>query len=299
MPDDDFEEPTAIFSIGPLGQSLPPRDNRHVLVLLEGSDVGKVVGIDSDEFTIGRRSDCNLVLKYEGVSRQHARIMLHKGAYWLQDLESANGTMVRGKRISSHKLEDGDVLQFGPLVSVRYSITDADEEQLLKNLYRASVRDPLTGAYNREYLSERLKSEIAFAKRHSTETALIMFDLDHFKRVNDTFGHQAGDAVLIEVVKTVKTDLRTEDVLARYGGEEFAISVRGIDLEGAALLGERIRESNHRYVQFDGGEIPISVSVGCAAFGELDNPSVEGLVALADKRLYAAKQGGRNRVVAD
>ncbi|MEN9580908.1 MAG: hypothetical protein RJA70_3917 [Pseudomonadota bacterium] len=297
MPDDDFEESTAIFSIGPLGLSIPAPDFRHVLVRMDGSDVGKVVALGQQNvFTIGRRSECDLPLKFEGVSRQHAQITFVDGAYVLQDLGSANGTLVRGRRVDSHRLEDGDVLQFGPLVSVRYSITDSDEEGLLRHLYEASVRDPLTGAYNREYLSERLKSEIAFATRHGTDTALLMFDLDHFKRVNDGHGHQAGDAVLIEVVKVVATDLRTEDVLARYGGEEFAISVRGIDLKGAAQLAERIRQRNHRTVRFEGKEIPISLSVGCAAFSELSEASVESLIGTADKRLYAAKRAGRNQV---
>jgi diguanylate cyclase (GGDEF)-like protein len=300
VPADDFEESTAIFSIGPQGMmSVPPPDNRHVLVRMDGSDVGRVIALSPEgAFVIGRLSDSNLVLKYEGVSRRHAKIVFENGAYVVEDLDSANGTMVRGRRIDRHRLEDGDVVQFGPLVSVRYSITDRDEEGLLRHLYEASVRDPLTGCYNREYLAERLKSEIAFAKRHNSETALIMFDLDHFKRVNDKHGHPAGDAVLIEVVKQVLGDLRTEDVLARYGGEEFAVSVRGIGIEGAAQLGERIRDRNCRIVMFEGQEIPVSVSVGCAAAAELSDASVETLVALADKRLYAAKQGGRNRVVA-
>jgi two-component system, cell cycle response regulator len=297
--DDDYEESTAIFSIGPLGLNASPPDFRHVLVRMDGSDVGKVIALSPEGvFMIGRRSDCDMPLKYEGVSRQHARITFVDGAYVLEDLGSSNGTLVRGRRIDAHRLEDGDVLQFGPLVSVRYSITDRDEEGLLRHLYEASVRDPLTGAYNREYLSERLKSEIAFALRHGTDTALLMFDLDHFKQVNDKYGHQAGDAVLIEVVKTVIGDLRTEDVLARYGGEEFAVSVRGIDVRGAARLGERIRQQNHRVVMFEGQEIPVSLSVGCAAASELPEPSAEALIATADKRLYAAKKSGRNRVAA-
>jgi len=299
--EDDFEESTAIFSIGPLGLSVPPiEEYRHVLVRMDGSDVGKVIALSSDsEFIIGRRSDCNLPLKYEGVSRKHARIVFEDGSYVVEDLGSANGTTVRGRRVERHLLEDGDILQFGPLVSVRYSITDADEESLLCHLYEASVRDPLTGAYNREYLSERLKSEIAFAKRHGSETALVMFDLDHFKLVNDTYGHQAGDAVLKEVVNTVVKDLRTEDVLARYGGEEFAVSVRGIGVQGAKHLGERIRQTNSRSVVFEGQEIPVTLSVGCAVSSELKELSVEGLIGIADRRLYAAKSGGRNRVVSE
>jgi two-component system, cell cycle response regulator len=301
-PPDEFEdsESTAIFTLDALEVASKPGDARHVLVRMDGSDIGKVIALKpAHAFTVGRLAECDLSLKYEGVSRHHARIVFENGSYVVEDLGSANGTLIRGQRVRRHALKDGDVLQFGPLVSVRYSITDSQEEHILRHLYEASVRDSLTGAFNREYLSERLKSEVAFAQRHRTDASLIMFDLDHFKRVNDTFGHPAGDAVLIEVVRTVNKDLRTEDILARYGGEEFAITLRGVNLAGTERLAERIRANNARSVKVGTHEIPVSISVGCAMLSECgDPPSVEKLVATADRRLYAAKTGGRNRVVA-
>jgi diguanylate cyclase (GGDEF)-like protein len=298
--DYDEAESTAVFSLDALDVSLP-RDARHVLVRMDGSDIGRVIALKPNHsFTIGRLGECDLSLKYEGVSRQHARIVHEAGAYVVEDLGSANGTLVRGERISRHRLQDGDVVNFGPLVSVRYSVTDSHEENVLRRLYEASVRDSLTGAYNREYLNERLKAEVAFAQRHRTETSLLLFDLDHFKRVNDTFGHQAGDAVLIEVVRLVAQDLRAEDILARYGGEEFAISARGIGATGTHKLAERIRQNNHRTLRVGVHEIPVSMSIGCATLSECDAPhTVENLIATADRRLYAAKAAGRNRVVAN
>lgn len=296
----DESESTAVFTLDALGVPSVTSDARHVLVRMDGSDIGKVIALKPNHaFVVGRLPECDLSLKYEGVSRQHARIVFENGGYVIEDLGSANGTLVRGQRVGRHPLKDGDVLQFGPLVSVRYSITDSQEEQILRHLYEASVRDSLTGAFNREYLAERLKSEVAFALRHRTDASLIMFDLDHFKRVNDGFGHPAGDAVLIEVVRTVNKDLRTEDVLARYGGEEFAISLRGVNLAGTERLAERIRINNGRTLKVAQHQIPVSISVGCATLAECGpNPSVESLVAIADRRLYAAKSGGRNRVVA-
>lgn len=296
----DESESTAIFTLDALGVPSAPSDARHVLVRMDGSDIGKVIALKPNHaFVVGRLPECDLSLKYEGVSRQHARIVFENGGYVIEDLGSANGTLVRGQRVGRHPLKDGDVLQFGPLVSVRYSITDSQEEQIMRHLYEASVRDSLTGAFNREYLAERLKSEVAFALRHRTDASLIMFDLDHFKRVNDGFGHPAGDAVLIEVVRTVNKDLRAEDVLARYGGEEFAISLRGVSLAGTERLAERIRINNGRTLKVAQHEIPVSISVGCAMLSECGpSPSVESLVAIADRRLYAAKTGGRNRVVA-
>lgn len=302
MSDEDFEESdsTAVFTLDSLGVPELPRDYRHVLVRMDGSDVGRVIALKEDRsFSIGRRGDCDLSLKYEGVSRVHARIVFEDGGYVVEDQKSSNGTLVRGQRISRHRLSHGDIVQFGPLVSVRYSITDPQEESVLRHLYEASVRDSLTGAFNREYLTERLKTEVAFALRHRTETSLIMFDLDHFKTVNDGFGHQAGDAVLIEVVRIVQQALRKEDVLARYGGEEFAISTRGIPAEGTRLLAERIRRANHRVITFEQHQIPVSISVGCASLSDCgDEPTVDRLIAVADRRLYAAKLAGRDRVVA-
>lgn len=279
-------------------QSLSGEKPTHVLIRMDGSEVGKVIRLNRErQFVIGRRHDCDLVLNYEGVSRQHARLVYAGGAFFVQDLGSANGTLVQGRAISRHQLKDGDVLQLGPWVSIRYSITDAQEEQMLRQLYEAAVRDSLTGAYNREYMAERLRSEVAFATRHGTGTALILFDIDHFKRVNDTYGHQAGDAVLVDLVDRVQRSLRTEDILARYGGEEFAVSMRGASIDGAARLAERIRAESHRTVRFGEHEIPISVSLGCADLNDCEQKSPEGLIAVADRRLYGAKTGGRNRVV--
>ncbi len=298
--DDVDEEATAIFSARGLGISAPPsRPTVHVLVHLDGTHAGKPIRLPPDAtFTLGRRDDCDLVLKLDGVSRTHARLVPSNGGFEVEDLGSANGTMVGSEPIKRRLLRDGDIIRVGPNVRLKYSITDNSEADLLHQLWEASVRDSLTGAFNREYLTERLKAEIAFAQRHNTDTALIMFDLDHFKKVNDTYGHQAGDAVLIEVCRAVMATLRTEDILSRYGGEEFAISARGINIAAAQTLAERLRLSTQRVVRFDRHLIPVTTSFGCASLVELgEDPSPAGLIAAADRRLYLAKSGGRNRVV--
>lgn len=299
--EDVDEEATAIFSARGLGISAPPsRPTVHVLVHLDGTQAGKPVRLPVEAaFTLGRRDDCDLVLKYDGVSRTHARLLPHNGGFEVEDLGSANGTMVGADSVKRRVLKDGDIIRIGPNVRLKYSVTDNSEAELLNQLWEASVRDSLTGAFNREYLTERLKAEIAFAQRHNTDTALIMFDLDHFKKVNDTYGHQAGDAVLIEVCRAVMATLRTEDILSRYGGEEFAISARGIGIGAANALAERLRQSTQRVVRFDRHLIPVTTSFGCAALAELgEEASPAALIAAADRRLYLAKSGGRNRVVA-
>jgi diguanylate cyclase (GGDEF)-like protein len=182
---------------------------------------------------------------------------------------------------------------------VSFAILDAQAERLAHQLYESSVRDPLTRAHNRRYLVERLASEIAYAIRHETRLALIMFDLDHFKRVNDTHGHLAGDDVLREISALVTRMIRTEDVFARFGGEEFVVLARGIEHVNAGRFAERLRVAVERLdIASENIVVHVSISVGYASFDELVDAerTGEGLLRLADTRMYRAKTGGRNRV---
>jgi diguanylate cyclase (GGDEF)-like protein len=206
---------------------------------------------------------------------------------------------VKGTRVVRQQLSDGDVIQLGPRVVFRYSVTDSGEERILRQLYESSVKDSLTGAYNREYLGERLKAEVAYAKRHGLALSVVMLDIDHFKKVNDTYGHLAGDAVLTATVTVAGRALRGEDVLARYGGEEFVVVLRGISLPGATGVGERLRTNvEATNVPFESGVIRCTISVGVASIACAESVTAEALVAIADRRLYLAKRAGRNRVVA-
>ncbi len=303
MPDDfeDAHEQTVVFERRDLLEAVssPTPGRSHVLVRMDGSDVGQVTKLEGAELHVGRLAKNAVHIPFEGVSRQHATIRWRDGAYWVIDQNSANGTFVQGTRVDEHRLSDGDVVQFGPRVVFRYSVTDTGEEKILRQLYESSVKDALTGAYNREYLNERLKAEVAYARRHLTELSLVMFDIDHFKRVNDTYGHPGGDAVLASTVAALSRTLRTEDVLARYGGEEFAVVLRGIALGQAEAVAERLRSLvEATEVKFEGHTIRCTISAGCASLASCALPEVEALIGLADRRLYAAKRGGRNRVVA-
>jgi two-component system, cell cycle response regulator len=303
VPDEDFDdtaERTVVFERRDLLDAVAPGSGHklHVLVRMDGSDVGQVTTLSGTEIEIGRVAKSTIHLPFEGVSRQHARIDWVGGGYVIEDLQSANGTFVQGTRVTRHALTDGDVIQFGPRVVFRYSVTDTGEEKILRQLYESSVKDSLTGAYNREYFGERLKAEVAYSRRHQTEMSLIMVDVDHFKKVNDGYGHQAGDAVLASTVATLSRTLRGEDVVARYGGEEFGIILRGINLVNAAAVAERLRSLVEAApVTFEGTVIRCTVSGGCAALACTADQTGDALVAVADRRLYLAKRSGRNRIV--
>ncbi|HWL85746.1 MAG TPA: GGDEF domain-containing protein, partial [Polyangiaceae bacterium] len=172
-----------------------------------------------------------------------------------------------------------------------------------------ALYDGLTRVYNRKHLDERLDVEVAFAMRHGTELSVILIDVDHFKRVNDTYGHLAGDAVLRTTAQVMAHSLRHEDLLARYGGEEFVVVARGTSLDNAVLVADRLRNSiAATMVPFEEHLLHVTVSAGVASIRDCGpgatNANVSDLPALktsllstADQRLYAAKQAGRNRVV--
>lgn len=298
--DSEEEDSTAIVKLANVSRATPvPIRDRCVLVRVQGEDMGRVEKLEVDEYVVGRHHSCDLQLADNSVSRRHARILLTEGRHLLEDLGSANGTYVGTDRIDQHWLGDGDVVQFGSTIAYRYSVTDTQQLAMLQYLYDASVTDALTSAYNREYFDARLTSELAYARRHSVPLSLLMLDVDHFKRVNDTFGHQLGDTVLVKLVEAVRTRLRLEDVFCRYGGEEFAAILRTTDLEAAACAAERIRVAIAEVdVKANGRRVPITVSIGCASVKCCKDSTTDELVAIADRRLYLAKRSGRNRVVA-
>jgi diguanylate cyclase (GGDEF)-like protein len=159
------------------------------------------------------------------------------------------------------------------------------------------MRDALTRVYNRRYFDQQLNVEISYATRHASPVAVLMLDIDYFKKVNDEHGHNAGDAVLIAVAAELAKCVRTEDVVARLGGEEFALIVRS-DAKAASLLAERIRARIEALTVHVGGRaLRVTVSIGVASLDCIEaGEGSAALVGCADRRLYRAKQLGRNGV---
>ncbi len=274
---------------------------RHAYVIvLAGQNVGAIHRLTEDSATLGRGAMCEIRLPDDGISRQHARLVRRGDAeILLEDLGSTNGTFVDGERVSARILSDGERFQLGRTTLLKFSLSDELEESFQRRLYESSVRDGLTGLYNRKHLDERLAAEFSYATRHASPLSFVLFDLDRFKRVNDTHGHPAGDAVLRAVGRRLHAALRTEDVVARYGGEEFGILARGISLHQAAMLADRIRHIVEKTEIAAGPDLTLTITVsgGVATYHPKPYASAAALVEAADKALYEAKEAGRNRVV--
>jgi diguanylate cyclase (GGDEF)-like protein len=296
-------EDTDRFSVSPRATGtpevdLPPRD-RPILTVLAGVQAGGSFALQWQGTIIGRSADCAVRIDDLGVSRHHACIV-RTGAttFIIEDLGSVNGTFVEGRRVTRAELPSGARIHLGAHVELRFALVDAVEAKVAHELYASSTRDPLTGLHNRRAFEERLAHEVAYARRNHTPLGVLALDVDHFKHVNDTHGHAAGDALLVAIAKGLARAVREEDLIARIGGEEFAILTRGIEREGLRVLGERLRKTVERVaVSWEKAAITATVSIGVAALGDCtEGGPAEALVRLADAQVYAAKTLGRNRV---
>jgi diguanylate cyclase (GGDEF)-like protein len=288
----------------PVSQLLRVEDTgkRPCLIRLTGAQIGEVVLVEN-ELVIGRDTDSGLSLPHDrGVSREHAKLVVVGDGALLVDLGSTNGTFVDGVRVKEKLLVEGEKIRIGQTTVLKYVRYDEAELKMQRRLVDEALRDGMTRIFNRRYFMDRLDSELGFADRHGTPVSLVLFDLDHFKGLNDRYGHLCGDRVLCDLAQVCARAVRNEDVLARYGGEEFIVLLRGIMHEGALRLGERLRRSIELA---DLGRAlepprPVTISVGVATFTANEYKPVktarERLVAAADTALYRAKNAGRNCV---
>jgi diguanylate cyclase (GGDEF)-like protein len=269
---------------------------RPRLVFLKGTNVGAVHAVGHG-LVIGRSREVTVQVDSDEVSRRHARIVEGPGGWVLEDLDSRNGTFLNGERVRvATTLGDGDKIELGSGIVLRFGFFDDLDESYHRTMYESSLRDGLTRAFNRKYFDERLDQEFAYSLRHGTALSLLLLDIDHFKIVNDTHGHLAGDTLLTQLAAQMLKIIRAEDVFARYGGEEFAILSRGINLEAARSFGERVRVAVEKF-PFAHNELslPMTVSIGVSAVPHAEILQPAMLIETADKALYKAKET-RNRV---
>jgi diguanylate cyclase (GGDEF)-like protein len=275
---------------------LPAPSGGASIIVIYGPELGKRLQLGTAPFEIGRSARCDLPIDQESVSRHHARISFDGKDYWIQDLGSTNGTFVGETAVQQQRLADGEQVRIGRSI-LKFMTGENVEVQYHEEIYRLMTVDGLTEIYNRRYFNEALEREMNRSQRYGRNLSLIMFDLDFFKRVNDTFGHLAGDHLLRHIASIVKARLRRDDIFARTGGEEFSVILPEIPIEGARATAEKIRRIVETSQLIHERQVmQCTISLGVVGLRK-DLITPDDFYKAADALMYQAKQAGRNRVV--
>src|SRR6478672_5262128 len=285
---------TRVTKISKLNEKVLP-SSECCLVEIAGPQLGKRFVLDEDEYTIGRDVKNNIVIDLDNVSRRHARFLVQEGKVFVEDLQSTNGTYLNDEEVKQPTaLRTGDLVKVGG--SIFKFLTGNDLESMYhEEIYQLTIVDGLTQINNKRFFLEFLEREMGRCHRYNRALSLIMFDIDHFKKINDVNGHLAGDYVLRELANLVKQRIRKEECFARYGGEEFSVVMPEAGPENARRFSEKIRKlvEDHHF-SFEGKDIPVTISLGVADMtGDMTEPMQ--FIKGADANLYKAKKGGRNR----
>jgi two-component system cell cycle response regulator len=283
-----------------------PKRKNACLVQYSGSRLGKRYPLVESPMVVGRSPTVQIVINEASVSRSHARFLLQGDNVVVEDMGSSNGTFVNDvKSEGGVQLKDGDIVRLGTVL-LKYFAHDNVDSVMHDKIYRMATIDAGTQIFNKQYLMDALESEFKFSKTYTRELSIIYYDLDHFKPVNDNYGHNAGDFILRESSALVKAAVRKEDILGRYGGEEFVIILPNTDGRTAAELAERIRQKHEAHpflVEYedDGAKKRVThrqtISMGVQQL-KTSIPNVKEFLEAADKKLYNSKHTGRNRVTA-
>lgn len=290
---DHVRAKTVVTSINNISDRTPTKE--ACLVVIYGSDLGRKYNLEAASVVVGRSSKSDIQIDQESVSRAHSRILNSGRMVKLRDLGSTNGTYVNDELIDECALKDGDQIKIGRTI-FKFLSGGNIERAYHEEIYRLTTIDGLTQIFNKRYFMETLEREVARSLRYRRDMALVMFDIDHFKVINDTHGHLAGDAVLKNLAFTVKDKIRREDLFARYGGEEFAIVLPEIDGFNARQFAEKIRRIvETTEFRFENVKMDVTISMGVAVL-DADVTDAAMLIKRADERLYEAKNAGRNCV---
>lgn len=288
-----------------LYQSLDgPERLRCSLVVYSGGDTGRQITLPDGTSSIGRSAAATVQIDGPGMSRLHAEVSVEGASVILRDLGSANGSFVQDQRLVGPRLLcDGDLVRLGSVILKFYEHRSVDAA-LHDRVYRMAMIDAGTGLYNRRYLNDALKRALRHSRQDGRPMSVISYDLDRFKRVNDTHGHHAGDLVLRESAAVLGPVVGTAGILGRLGGEEFLVLMPGAPVVAARALAERLRAAmaGHLFVLPAGdGEArrcvvhQQTISLGVAEWSSAMLDACD-LLDAADRRLYQSKHEGRNRV---
>jgi diguanylate cyclase (GGDEF)-like protein len=270
------------------------------LIQYNGANLGRRIQLSDQRIVVGRTPESHIFVNEASVSRQHAAITSTAAGFEIEDLGSSNGTFINDVKVAARSLlKDGDMLRLGTIL-FRFFASDNAESIWADKIYRMATIDAGTDIFNKKYLLDSLDSEMKFARQYQRPLAIIYYDLDHFKKVNDTLGHNGGDVVLRETAAICKAAIRKNDVIGRYGGEEFVIVLPDTDQRVAADLAERLRIAiqNHIFkIEVDGKVVDHrqTMSMGVSQLAP-DMQTMESFLESADKKLYFSKQNGRNKV---
>ncbi len=267
------------------------------LLVVGGELNGSIFNLESGDTVVGRNPDCTIALDFHGVSRKHFTITVDDSDATVTDAGSANGTYLNNLKLDKPTLlKRGDILKIGS-IAMKYLPKGDPERLTYDKLHEEANTDGLTKCYNKMYFNNQLEMEVKKSKVTGKPLTLIIFDLDHFKKLNDNFGHDAGDYVLKEKARLIRDNgIRQGDTFARYGGEEFCILLPNTNLKQGFEIAERLRKlvEKHEFL-YDGKRLPVAASIGVADYRQGVNTGTD-LFKRADSAVYKSKEGGRNQV---
>jgi two-component system, cell cycle response regulator len=274
------------------------------LTFLTGEALGKEIPVLQQQITIGRGEGADVVIADPSVSRRHIQLTCRKLVkdektqdlkVVLQDLGSKNGTLVNYRPVRTAVLKPGDKIILGKVI-LKFEFKDVADQKLYDEIYRLATIDGLTGLLNKSAITRNLSDELDKKARYRGKLSILLMDLDHFKTLNDTHGHLAGDRALQTAGSLLQRNLRRQDRAGRFGGEEFLVILPETGIAGAEALAERIRVDLEKSLAEEIGiQGPVTASFGVATFPE-DGDFYESLLEHADQALYKAKAHGRNRI---
>lgn len=283
-------DPTTLLSSGPALQTR----RSAALIIIVGSQIGQRITVLQEPITIGRSPDCKFQIAHRSVSRTHCLVWREGSSYRIRDLQSTNKTYLNNSQVTEAELKDGDQITLGETI-VKFIGPASVEGRYHDELYQRANFDSLTDLYNRRQFRVLLDRQIMRAVRRQHPLALAIIDLDHFKQINDFYGHEIGDQVLRRVAAILKTSVCQGRIAARIGGEEFGLVFPELGLTDAVRLSQALRVSIADELASIGAHRGGTASIGVAEWQpEMHNQS--DLLRAADIQLYRAKALGRNQV---